>query len=237
MTKKEKLKELFKTELKFLFFQDVKPNLKEMGNYYLIFALLTTWLAGVGRYWDNPRADLWQYLGLGSVIYIFVLALLLWAIIKPLKPENWSYKNVLIFVGMTSPTGILYAIPVERYFSLSTSQTMNVWFLAVVATWRVILLFLYLKRVAKLSGLAIVVATLLPIVITITGLTMLNLEHVVFKLMAGLAEHERSANDAAYSILILLTTLSVMLSPVLMIAYLVIGYQKAKTADKTEHSL
>lgn len=222
------LREAILTELKFLAFRSVKPNLKDYGNYYLGIGLITAWLAGIGRYWDNPRAELWQYLGLGSVAYIFVMAFILWLLIKPLRPENWSYRSVLIFVGMTSPPAIFYAIPVERFFSLSTAQTMNVWFLLIVASWRVALLFLYLKRSARLSGATIIIAALLPLTIIVTSLTVLNLEHVVFKIMAGLSEDEKSANDAAYGILWLITTVSMMASPVLLVSYLTIIYQKWK---------
>lgn len=226
----DKLREVITTELKFLAFRRVKPDLENLGNYYLALGLITAWLAGVGRYWDNPRAELWQYLGLGSLTYVFFLALILWLLIMPLKPENWRYKSILTFVGMTSPPAILYAIPVERYFSLSTSQTINVWFLAVVATWRVILLFQYLMRSAKLSGFTVFVAALLPLVIIVSSLAMLNLEHVVFRVMAGITEDEKSANDAAYMILLLITYFSFMASPVLLIAYITMIVIRHKSA-------
>lgn len=236
MTLKEKIHEVLVTEVKFLFFRSVKPDLNSLGNYYLALGIITAWLAGVGRYWDHPKAELWQYFGLGSLAYIFILALILWLIIKPLKPENWSYKGVLIFVGMTSPPAILYAIPVERYFTLSTASMMNVWFLAIVATWRVILLFQYLKRAARLSGFTIVIAALLPLSIIVTTLTALNLEHVVFKIMAGLTEDERTANDAAYSILFMITFFSTIASPVLLLTYIVmiINKWKSVTVENTD---
>lgn len=126
---------------------------------------------------------------------------------------------MLIFVMLTSPTAFFYAIPVERYFSMDTSQTMNVWFLLIVALWRVILFFLYLKRVAKLKSIVIVTAMLLPLVLIVSSLTALNLEHVVFRIMAGITEEERSANDASFGILWLITTISVMLSPFLLLSY------------------
>jgi len=186
-------------------------------------------LCGIGRYWDNPRADLWQYLGLGSVAYIFVMAFILWVVIMPLKPENWRYRNVLLFVSLTSPPAILYAIPVERFMSLHAAQSANVWFLAVVATWRVALLFKYLITVARLSGLCVVVATLLPLTLIVTVLASLNLEHVVFRIMAGLEDHERSANDSAYFVLLVITYFSVMASPVLLSFYGWLVYQRRKS--------
>jgi len=188
-------------------------------NWYLAFGILFTWLCGIGRYWDNPRADLWQYLGLGSVIYIFVLALIVWLVLLPLKPHQWNYKNVLLFISLTSPPAILYAIPIEKYMSLESAQLANVWFLAIVAIWRVLLFFKYLKNSAKLSGLCVFVATLLPLTLIVALLTALNLEHVVFKLMAGLEEGEKSANDSAYFIIMLITFFSIMASPVLLSLY------------------
>jgi len=185
----------------------------------MAFGILFTWLCGIGRYWDNPRADLWQYLGLGSIAYIFVLALIIWLLLLPLKPNNWSYKNVLLFISLTSPPAILYAIPVEKYMSLAAAQVANVWFLAIVAIWRVLLLLKYLSKTAKLKGLTVLVATLLPLTLIVVLLTVLNLEHVVFKVMAGLEEHEKSANDNAYFILMLITYFSVLASPVLLSLY------------------
>lgn len=230
MVFKDKIREVLITEIKFLVFKPVRPDFINLGNYYLAFGVLTAWLAGVGRYWDNPRAELWQYFGLGSLAYILILALILWLLIKPLRPENWSYKGVLTFVGMTSPPAILYAIPVERFFSLSTASTMNIWFLAIVAIWRVALYFRYLKYSAKLSGVTIVIALLLPLVLIIASLTFLNLEHVIFRIMAGLREDEKTANDAAYYILVAITFFSTYVAPFLLLGYLGVIIKKWKDA-------
>lgn len=230
------LKEILRTEFKFLCFKSVKPDLERLGTQYLVFGVIAAWIAGVGRYWDNPRAEWWQYAGFGSVIYIVLMALVLWLITKPLKPRNWSYRNVLIFVGMTSPPGILYAIPVEKFTTLPTAQMINVWFLAIVAIWRVTLWILYLKRAAQLKGHAVFIASILPLAIIVTTLSFLNLEHVVFNIMAGLTEDEKTANDAAYGIVLLLTYFSVFAAPVLFIAYLINIFRihkkpKIKTSD------
>lgn len=197
-------------------------------NWYLAFGIGFTWLCGIGRYWDNPKAELWQLLGLGSVAYIFVLALILWLIIFPLKPENWRYKNVLLFVSLTAPPAILYAIPVERFMSFESAQLANVWFLAVVAVWRVALLLKYLTHTAGLSGLCVIVATLLPLTLIVAALTALNLEHVVFKIMAGLEDHEKSVNDGAYGILLIITYFSVVTSPFLLGVYGLYIYKRRK---------
>jgi len=205
-----------------------KPQLSEYKHWYLGFGLVTAWVAGVGRYWDNPRADLWQYLGLGSVVYCLFMSGVIFLLLWPLKPRNWTYQNVLIFVSMTSLPAWLYAIPVERFTPLDVAQVINMWFLAIVATWRVALLCVYLNRAAGMSGFKIAVAALLPVVIVVNVLSALNLEHVVFHIMAGIAEEDRSANDLAYTVVFLISILSLMLLPLLLMCYGWYVYQAHK---------
>jgi len=214
-------KEVLVTELKFLCFLPVRPDMKRLGHHYLFLAVGTAWLAGLGRYWDHPSAQWWQYAGLGSVAYIFVLALIVWLLFMPLGPKNWSYRNVLTFVGMTSPPAILYAIPVERFMDLAAAQSINVYFLAIVALWRVVMFVLYLVRSAQLKFSLVLFTAPLPMALIITTLAMLNLEQAVFNVMAGLHDANRTANDAAYGILFMLTVLSVYGSPILLTMYLV----------------
>ena len=225
------LKQVIKDEIRLLTFRPFKFN-PDYFKYYLTLGLLFTWLAGVGRYWDNPRADLWQYLGLGSVVYVFVFALILWGINKPLRPKHWQYKNVLVFVCMTSPPAVLYAIPVERFVSMEIAQLMNVWFLAIVALWRVALLVVFLKRVTEMTYWSILVASLLPLTLIVSALSFLNLEHVVFNIMAGLNSNTATANDAAYHVLVGITVLSIVFLPVLLIAYVIIVVRQRERGEK-----
>lgn len=219
------IKTLLREEFRFLTFRRVSAEVSTRWLAFLIFGLLFTWLAGVGRYWDNPRASWWQHLGLGSVVYAFVLALIIWAILLALKPKNWSYRNVLLFVTLTSPPAILYAIPVEKFMTTDAAVTANVWFLAIVATWRVALYAVFLRRTAHLSTSRVIVGTLLPIGLVVVTLSILNLEHVVFNLMGGIRQSERSVNDGAYTVVTTLSLLSILLAPVLAIAYAVLVYR------------
>lgn len=143
-----------------LTFRLSRDGFRSFNRSHLILGLVFTWLVGMGRWWDDPGANLLQHLGVGSVVYVFVLAGLLWLVVRPFSPENWKYCHVLTFVALTSPPAILYAIPVERFTELSTAREINVWFLATVAAWRVALLFFYLRRSARLTLFAVVVATL-----------------------------------------------------------------------------
>ena len=210
-----------------LLFRPFRPLLKEHWAAYLAWGLFVTWLAGIGRYWDHPNANWWQYAGLGSVSYVFVLSAFLWAIVAPLRPRNWSFVAVLIFVTLTSLPAVLYAIPVEKFMSLAAAQTANVIFLAIVASWRVALLIVFLKRAAGLSNTGVVVASLLPLTIIVTALAALNLEKAVFEIMGG--NMQQTQNDAAYFILLVITMLSVVLSPIMLIIYCVLVYRAWKT--------
>lgn len=215
---------ILRAEWRFLTFRGLGPDVQSHGGAYLAFGLVFTWLAGLGRYWDNPRAEPWQLLGFGSLAYVVVLAALLWLVALPLEPRRWSYRNVLLFVALTAPPAVLYAIPVERFLTADAARSANAWFLAVVATWRVALLLHFLRTVAALSWPRAIVALLLPLIAIVLALTVLNLEHVVFDLMSGTREADRSGNDAAYTVVVLVTVVSIVLAPFVVAAYAALAY-------------
>lgn len=194
-------------------------EVSRFGPKHLVVGLACTWVVGVGRWWDDPKASLLQHLGLGSVIYVFVLAALLWLVVWPLAPAALSYRTTLTFISLTSPPAALYAVPVERFFSLTVAGQLNLWFLAVVATWRVALLLRFLASVPAVGIVKGVIVALLPLTAIVTALTVLNLHRVVFSFMGGIADSDRSVHDAAYGVLVTLTLLSTTLLPVLLVAY------------------
>lgn len=206
-------------QLRLLTFRLSRDEFGHLGRKHLLLGLCFTWIVGIGRWWDDPNANVLQHLGIGSVIYVFVLAAVIWLVIRPLNPSGWNYRHVLTFVAMTSPPAILYAIPVERFTDLATARSLNVWFLATVAIWRVTLLFFYLRRHARLKYIALFVASLLPLTAIVTTLTILNLEKAVFDVMGGLRDSGTS-NDSAYGILFGLTFLSVLLIIPVFIIYI-----------------
>src|SRR5512132_3790754 len=106
------------TAIRLLTLRTTREELVRFTSKHLAFGLLCTWIVGVGRYWDNPRVQLLQHLGIGSIAYVFILSLFLWLIVWPLRPRNWSYFRVLVFVSLVSPPAILYALPVEKFYSL-----------------------------------------------------------------------------------------------------------------------
>ena len=221
---------VIKTIARLLTFKLSREEILQFNRRHFIAGVIGTWVVGMGRYWDDTGASLLQHLGLGSVIYIFVLAAFIWLIIKPFFVENWSYFTVVTFIGLTSFPAILYAIPVEKFVDIRTANTMNVWFLAIVALWRLLLLNYFLKRFTKLSYFNIITVTLMPICLIISTLTALNLHRVVFKLMGGLIDP--NAHEDAYFILILLTGISAILLIPLLVFYGVGIYASYKVRQK-----
>ena len=166
-------------------------------------------------HWDNPRSDLWQHLGLGSVAYVFVFAFLLWLVLSPLKPANWQYRNVLIFVALTAPPAFLYVLP-GRFLAPDAIPQAKVLLLAFVAVWRVALLGRYLWGSAGLRGGRSSSRYCFPLALLVTALVVLNLDHVIFDLMGG---GPQSRNDEAYSVLLLIDIVAIIAMPVLLIMY------------------
>ena len=206
--------------IKLLTFRLSRNEFLELDNKALIIGLIGTWIVGMGRYWDDPGAHILQHLGLGSVIYIFLLALLIWLTIKAYFVKPWPYKTVLIFISLTSFPAILYAIPVERFFDIELAASLNAWFLMIVAAWRLALLYYFLRVFTQLGHAYIVIGTLAPVCLIIVVLTALNLERAVFDIMGGF--HETTANDQAYATLVMLTVISMALAIPILIGYLVL---------------
>lgn len=209
--------QIIRTIFRLLTFQLTRDEMLQFNKYDLIVGVIGTWIVGMGRYWDDPKASLLQHLGLGSVIYIFVLAGFIWLILLPFKVKDWSYFMVLTFISLTSFPAIFYAIPVERFTPIETANTINVWFLAIVAAWRLGLLFYFLKTFTRLSTGNILTVTLMPICLIISTLTVLNLHRVVFDVMGGF--RSQTSHDASYGVLMLLTGISLILTIPLLISY------------------
>ena len=223
---------VLQTIIRLLTFKITREEILQFNKSHLFCGLIGTWFVGMGRYWDDEGASVLQHLGFGSVIYIFILAGFIWAIVKPFFIDNWNYFTVLCFVGLTSFPAIFYAIPVERFFTIQTANIINVWFLAIVAAWRLGLLYYFLKHFTKLGLGNILTVTLMPICLIITTLTALNLHRVVFDIMGG--NRNPTPYDGAYNVLIFLTVLSVILTLPLLIAYGIGIYNRQQ--ERKKHS-
>lgn len=229
------LLQLFKTNLRLLALKTTPEEFDQFDLKNLYFGLVITWIVGIGRWWDDPTASIYQILGLGSLIYVFVFAGIIWGLVYPLKPRRGSYVHVLTFVSMTALPAALYAIPVERFTSMDTAINLNIGFLAVVAFWRVVLLLFYLRRFAGLRSSYVPIVGLLPLAAIVSILTALNLDKPVFDIMGGLT---RSPHLVQYEFLLFLAGLSVLLIGPLLFCYGLIVYLERHTkrvTPKPEH--
>jgi len=215
------IKKVISDAFRLLTFRTTREEMLGFGWAHFAFGLIAAWLVGIGRYWDNPKAEFLQHLGVGSVIYIFALSLLLWFVVKPLRPPDWSYFYVVTFVALCAPPAVLYAIPVQMYFDIFTANDINAWFLLIVSVWRLALLIFFLRRFAALNIGYVIVVTLLPITLIIFALVMLNLEKAVFEIMGGFTNNA-TPNDGAFAVLFLISLFAMLGFPLLLVAYIVI---------------
>lgn len=221
--------------VKVLTFRATKEDMLAFRRPHLIAGIAGTWIVGMGRYWDDPGAQLLQKAGLGSVIYIFVLAAFIWLILWPLNIKNLRYFTILTFISLTSFPAILYAVPIEWWVDLDTANQVNALFLGIVALWRLALLYVFLKRYTGMSHGGIIVISLMPVCVIIAVLTVLNLHRVVFNVMGGF--RRPTAHDSSYYILYFLTTLSVILVIPLLLSYIITIVRrrlKIKRANREE---
>ena len=215
---------MFRTVARLLTLQITREEILQFNYRHFLTGLIGTWLVGIGRYWDDVDAGLLQHAGLGSVIYIFCLSFFIWLIVKPFFVKDWSYSRVLTFISLTSFPAIFYAIPVERFSSIAVANRINVWFLAIVAAWRLGMLYYFLNTFTRLGFTNILTITLMPICLIITSLTILNLHRVVFDIMGG--RRNPTPHDGAYTVLLVLTAVSAILIIPLLMAYVVGIYKR-----------
>lgn len=208
-----------------------REELNSFGLSHLGVALGLTWLAGIGRYWDSPRASGLQQLGLGSVAYLLLMSGMIWLLSLPLQLRGWRYARIATYLGFTAPLAFLYAIPVERWMSVEDAMSANAAFLGVVAAWRLVLLFRLFRLTGELSAVASAVLTLLPVAFIVTALSALNLEQATFQFMGGLREPPTSA-DASYRIVVALSLAALLAVVPLLIAYVAVVVRRRPRAAR-----
>ena len=216
--------EILATTLRVLTF---RATCDEMSNFHwrhLALGLLCTWLAGIGRSWDDDTASLLRMSGIGSVAYVFGLSLLLWLVVMPLCEGHTDYRRVLTFVCLTSPLGVLYAIPVERFMSRADALQMNVAFLTIVAVWRVALLAFYWKRGVALTWVETFTSTLLPLTIIVAPLAVMRSAARIMEAMGGL--RDKGDLDPTSAVLDSLGALAIYRVVPLLIWHIALATQK-----------
>lgn len=203
----------------------------------LVFGLLCCWVVGIGRWWDDPHANLILHTGIVSVLYPFVLGTLLWLFMWPLRPGKWSYIRLVTYISMTAPPAILYAIPVEQFFAIKTAMDINAWFLVVVALWRLTMLLTYTIKATDLGVLESIAGSYGPIFAIVLILTELNLHKVVFDVMMGARQSPDNFEAGGFQVLLLLGLLmSVAAIPFLLfyVGLAILAWVKKARKQATE---
>ncbi len=189
-----------------------------LGPSHIALGLGCTWIAGIGRHWDDTRAGWVQQSGVGSLIYVLLLSLFLWLLVLPLGPRTWTLPKLVAYISLCAPPAFLYAIPVEMMLPMDTAQSLNLGFLAVVSIYRVGLLWILLKRLAGLSVGRTVLAALLPLALIVVGLSISNLAQGAVEIMGGL-RGPRTPDDAANHFVLGLGFLAYTILPFLLLIY------------------
>ena len=235
MTTRPNVSAILRTTARLLTFRATSEELQCLDKWHLAFGLFCTWLAGMGRSWDNPKAELLQHLGIGSMVYVFALSGFLWLIVAPLGPRHFSYRGLLAFVCLTAPPALLYAIPVERFFDAATARNINAGFLAFVAAWRVALLVFYLMRSARLTWLQTTVATLLPLSLIVSVVAFLGEAAHVMATMGGTREKGPPADTAQQVLDFLIRLAGIVLLPLIGIYLVLVVVRARERSSATYH--
>lgn len=133
---------------------------------------------------------------------------------EPLKPAR-AYASFLGLFWMTAPLAWLYAIPYERMLPPVEAVEVNLWTLALVALWRVLLMT---RVVSVIYGIGIVPAfffvMLFSDIVTFTAMSLIP--RPIIDVMGGI---RHSARDE----LIMNTTIMVQIYAVLLLPVWIIG--------------
>lgn len=158
------------------------------GNRWSIWiGLLLVLSAGFAREYDGEDLlnEPWHLLlPLGaSLATATVLYGLLWLVLRGWKTyptEGASYGEFLALYWTTAPLAWLYAIPVERFLDPVAATQANLWFLAIVAVWRVVLI----TRAASVVFQASFVRVFFPVMLFADTVMMGALLYITLPLLA-----------------------------------------------------
>lgn len=224
------LREVLQDTKDVLFFRLTTDRFEKFGWPQFFTAIVLTWIVGVGRHWDDAKAEPIQKSGVGSIAYVLALSLVVWALAWPFREMvRWTYQRVVAYIGMVSPPALLYAIPVERFMSLEAAQRTNFWFLAIVALWRVLLLVRLHGKVLGLEAKMTAVVTMLPLSSIVATLAVNNLGNNMMDIMSGQrGEVVKTVQDKANEFVTLLGCFSFLVGPATLLAYVVWLFQEMR---------
>lgn len=206
-----------------LLLRATREQILAFGDRELAAGALVCWIAGMGRWWDDPTVGLVQKLGLGSVAYPYVLGSAIWLLFLLWRLPGWRYKPLLAYIALTGAPGMLYALPVELLGG-GPAALYNGVVLLIVASWRVRLLYRYFQVVGLVKDGAAFVGTALPISGIVAIITYYNLASGVIAGMGGFRGPESKSIETG--MIILATLLLVYPFPFIVAFYFWIAIKR-----------
>ncbi|MCA8996587.1 MAG: hypothetical protein KDA80_06375 [Planctomycetaceae bacterium] len=163
----------------------------------LWLGMTLTILAGLCREYDQEDLLREPWYLLIPLVASSVVILLLFAVIHALpevrrnKRNRWEQlRQLASCFWMMSPMAALYAVPVERILDAVPAMATNLWFLAIVATWRVLLIIRVVSVIYGVSVWKVVFPVFLLADSVVLQLLVIT-PAPVFTIMGGLGLSER----------------------------------------------
>ncbi len=111
------------------------------------------------------------------------------------KPPLWSsWRGFMGAFWMTAPIAWIYAIPVERFWDSLTATKANLWLLAIVSLWRVLLMARVFQVVCRAPAWLSLLWVLLPAAIEVLGIVFFS-ESFGRRLMASMGGMRNSPEE------------------------------------------
>ncbi len=229
------MKEVMANVFRFVTFRSRSEDFEKWDWRHFVVGFTGTWAVGIARNWDYPSAPFFATLGLASIAYIFILSLVLFVFAWPVSSTKRNYWHVLTMVSLTSFPGLIYGIPVEQFLDGGLAQQANLWFLIVVASWRVGLAIFYFIRGADCSLLTALATLGTPIFAIILSLIGTGRAGYVMEIMGGMNRDSSGPQYQVDSAIAMLGCFSYILSLPAFVVYIVavIMNQKPRLPDNS----
>ena len=216
---------------RFLLFDAQAIRAVAASNKTFWLGLLFVLAAGFAREYDGEYllAEPWHLVLplVASLVGCFAMVVLIFVFLKVQKAEEATFletlRSFLNVYWMTAPMALLYGIPFERMFDPYGATRANLWLLAFVAAWRVLLMIRCTQVLCGTSPLR----SIFPVMFFSVALALLALLLVpgpLFMVMGGvrLSESESLIGD----IRLLIGLVGYLTMPLWVIGYLVILFRR-----------
>lgn len=112
------------------------------------------------------------------------------------KPPLWSaWPSFMGLFWMTAPIAWLYALPVERFFDSLTAAKANLWLLAVVSLWRVLLMARVFQVICCVPYARTILWVIVAAGIEVLVITVFGGELLAKRIMAGMGGMRNSPEE------------------------------------------